>query len=211
MTETFYEAETFQQKATRLVFTLRHIIRTKGDISPRDQEEIKDFLGETELSEPTKNESTKMSYEQVETFSQKTKRIIRLLVNVHDNPGHLGSKDRDEALDFLKQIVIFESQEIKDTNPDYSALDTILERAFNQAASGKGKERHADSRPFEKQPIMRVQELVGSGFALGQAIKKIQESTRLDTPKASIELLGAIVYLAAAIIFQENKLSEEEE
>lgn len=91
----------------------------------------------------------------------------------------------------------------------YLSLSHTLKRALNQAQNGKGKERHANGKSFEQQPIMAIQEMVGAGFCLGQAIKKIQESVNLDTPKASTELLGAINYLAAAILFQEREYVEE--
>ena len=84
----------------------------------------------------------------------------------------------------------------------YEQLQSVLDAAFKQASQGKGKERHATDNGFEDQPIMQIQDLVGKGFSLGQAIKKIQESQRMDTAAAERELLGAIVYIAAAIIHQ---------
>ena len=84
----------------------------------------------------------------------------------------------------------------------YEQLQSVLDAAFKQASEGKGKERHATDNGFEDQPIMQIQDLVGKGFSLGQAIKKIQESQRMDTAAAERELLGAIVYIAAAIIHQ---------
>jgi len=71
--------------------------------------------------------------------------------------------------------------------------------ALNQAQSGKGKERHACDNPFEEQIIMIIERL-DVGYQLGQAIKKIAESKRLDTNHAINELLGAINYIAAKII-----------
>jgi len=92
-------------------------------------------------------------------------------------------------------------------NNDYQCLQNVLDRAYQQAAHGKGKDRHACENPFEKQPIIGIQELVGNGFALGQAIKKMQESQRLTHEAAIKELLGAINYICGAIIYleQENK------
>jgi len=112
------------------------------------------------------------------------------------------ASDLDPTWGAAESDTVFEDE-------DYASLHKILKRAFNQAVSGKGKERHADGRVFEEQPIIRIQELVGSGFCLGQAIKKIQESVRLETPKSSTELLGAIVYLAAAVFFQEREYTKE--
>lgn len=88
----------------------------------------------------------------------------------------------------------------------YTDLRRILNEAYQQAAEGKGKDRHANARPFTKQPIMEIQRLLGSNhFALGQAIKKAQESTRLSPERAKAELLGAIVYLSAAILRLEEQ------
>lgn len=42
---------------------------------------------------------------------------------------------------------------------------------------------------------------MGLGFPLGQAMKKIQECQRMDPDAAKRELLGAINYLAAAILY----------
>jgi hypothetical protein len=92
-------------------------------------------------------------------------------------------------------------------NP-YRDLIRILNEAVEQAAHGKGKERHACDRPFDRQPIMEIQRLLGSNhFALGQAIKKAQESTRLPKERAKHELIGAIVYLSAAILHLEEQPS----
>lgn len=86
----------------------------------------------------------------------------------------------------------------------YEDLAEILRDAYDQASGGKGKERHANDLPFDEQPIAKIQSLVGSGFALGQAIKKIQESQRMEPEAARKELLGAIVYIAGAIIHLEK-------
>ena len=87
----------------------------------------------------------------------------------------------------------------------YEPLEKVLREALEQAAAGKGKERHAsDGRAFTDQPIMTIARDVGIGFLTGQAIKKAIESRGLYTSRgrsaARNELLGAIVYLAAAVI-----------
>ena len=86
----------------------------------------------------------------------------------------------------------------------YESLGAVLAKAIEQAALGKGKERHATGEPFDKQPICAVTRRVGYGYPLGQAEKKIEESQRLDTDAAVFELLGAINYLAAAVICLEE-------
>ena len=87
---------------------------------------------------------------------------------------------------------------------NYDRLSGILQRAYNQAAIGKGAERHANELPFDQQPMQKVISLYGIGFALGQAAKKMQEAQRMDTDPAINELLGAINYIAGAIIALED-------
>lgn len=87
----------------------------------------------------------------------------------------------------------------------YAALKDVLARAFEQAAVGKGAERHAQGLPFDHQPMQLICELHGVGFALGQATKKAQEAQRLPKDAAVRELLGAIVYLAGAVVHMERQ------
>lgn len=92
-----------------------------------------------------------------------------------------------------------------ENNDNYHALTNVLARAYEQAAKGKGAERHADGRPFTEQPMQTISELLGTHEGLlYQAMKKIQESNRLEKDPAIRELLGAINYLAGAIIFLER-------
>lgn len=88
--------------------------------------------------------------------------------------------------------------------PGYSDLRRILDAAFEQAASGKGKERHANGLPFNEQPMQDLIRAHGVGFATGQAAKKLQESHGLQKDAAIRELLGAIVYTAGAILSLED-------
>lgn len=90
------------------------------------------------------------------------------------------------------------------TPANYLSLQAVLDNAFNQAAYGKGAERHAQSKPFEEQPMQKLIELYGTGFALGQAGKKMQESQRMDVDAAVRELYGAINYIAGTIIHLEK-------
>lgn len=83
---------------------------------------------------------------------------------------------------------------------EYEELEKVLCRALDQASTGKGSVRHAQGRPFLEQPMQQLIKLYGLGFALGQAGKKMQEAQRMDTKKAVHELLGAIVYIAGAVI-----------
>lgn len=89
--------------------------------------------------------------------------------------------------------------------PGYESLAAVLQRAFDQAAIGKGAARHADARPFHEQPMQTISELLGDHTGLlYQAMKKVQESKRMKKEPAINELLGAINYLAGAIIFLER-------
>lgn len=85
----------------------------------------------------------------------------------------------------------------------YGQLEAILNEALEQAAAGKGKERHANERSFEDQPMQLISHLLNDHHGLAfQAIKKIQEALRLPEDRAERELLGAINYIAGMIIFQ---------
>lgn len=86
----------------------------------------------------------------------------------------------------------------------YASLARVLDLALEQAAKGKGRERHANDRPFEYQPMLEIGRMVGPGFCLGQAMKKTQEASRMDHDAAKRELLGAINYLAGAYLLLEE-------
>lgn len=92
----------------------------------------------------------------------------------------------------------------------YERLASVLVRAHEQAAAGKGAQRHAQGQPFHAQPMQQLIKLYGIGFALGQAAKKAQEAQRLPTVERQVaELLGAINYLAGAVIALENSPTPE--
>ena len=92
----------------------------------------------------------------------------------------------------------------------YDLLADVFRRAFDQAATGKGAERHADSKPFDEQPMQLIAQKRGIGFILGQADKKSEEAQGMlnrGQKEACIkELLGSMVYLAGAVIFIEKNL-----
>lgn len=91
--------------------------------------------------------------------------------------------------------------------PGYERLAAVLRAAYDQAAQGKGKERHANDLPFHEQPMQQIARRRGLGFILGQADKKSEEAQGLlergDFEAFRREILGAINYLAGAIIFAE--------
>lgn len=92
----------------------------------------------------------------------------------------------------------------KQVDPNYAILAEILEAAYEQAASGKGRERHANGKPWNRQPIAEIGRMVGPGFNAGQAIKKLQEAIgmigRGQVEAAEREILGAIVYSASVVM-----------
>lgn len=89
--------------------------------------------------------------------------------------------------------------------PGYESLAEVLQAAYDQAATGKGKERHANDLPFDKQPMQQIARRRGVGFLLGQADKKTEEAQgmleRGDRDAWRREILGAINYLAGALVF----------
>lgn len=89
--------------------------------------------------------------------------------------------------------------------PGYETLASVLDDALYQAQSGKGEERHANQLPFDQQPMQRLIQTYGVGFALGQAAKKGDESQGLQPGHDIAELLGAIVYLAGAVVALQRK------
>lgn len=93
--------------------------------------------------------------------------------------------------------------------PGYDDLFNILALAYDQAARGKGKERHANNKPFDKQPIIELADKYGNGFLRGQAAKKLEESMNLVYGSDVKELLGAIVYTCAAIMHLEMEAERE--
>ncbi|WP_444884678.1 hypothetical protein [Microbulbifer sp. PSTR4-B] len=91
-------------------------------------------------------------------------------------------------------------------DPNYQRLADVLERAYDQAARGKGEERHANGQRFEDQPMQTISGLLATDDGMAfQAIKKIQEARRLPTRERRVrELLGAINYIAGMIIYEES-------
>jgi hypothetical protein len=92
----------------------------------------------------------------------------------------------------------------------YGSLRNVLAGAVEQAESGKGSVRHANSgEAFEDQKICEIGRRLRENLAAGplfQAVKKCYESGRLE-PKAAIhELRGAINYIAASIILFEEEV-----
>jgi hypothetical protein len=92
----------------------------------------------------------------------------------------------------------------------YERLGEVFELAIEQAAKGKGRKRHSNGEPFDKQQICWIPKQQGSvDFCTGQAVKKCLEINRLIGISSRIdELLGAINYIAAAIIVLQDQQAE---
>ena len=97
---------------------------------------------------------------------------------------------------------------------DYATLESILRDAYGQSAYGKGKVRHAnEGQRFEEQPICVLTDMVGLGYPVGQLMKKAHEAIgmagRKEFALAYQELLGVIVYAAAAARYVRNHQDED--
>lgn len=99
-------------------------------------------------------------------------------------------------------LFIFRSKKDRD---DYLPLLRTFLGALEQAAYGKGRERHANDLPFIEQPILTMAQMLNSDAGLAQqVIKKTIEARSLPSKTARInELRGAMVYAAAMVLFEE--------
>lgn len=90
---------------------------------------------------------------------------------------------------------------------NYLQLALVLQRAHDQAAYGKGKDRHAKGQPFHEQRMQAISQLLDSPDGMAyQVLKKVTEGLELPTTERKVaELLGAINYLAGIVIFLESK------
>ena len=51
----------------------------------------------------------------------------------------------------------------KNSTLDYSPLLRVLSLAYEQATVGKGRDRHANDKDFNRQPILEVGRITGMG------------------------------------------------
>lgn len=88
----------------------------------------------------------------------------------------------------------------------YKTLRQVQELAFEQAANGKGRDRHVKKSGefFENQQICEMARRLSIDGPLYQAVKKIYEAAQMvksdQKEAAGRELLGAMNYIAAAYI-----------
>lgn len=133
-------------------------------------------------------------------YDMETERMKKAIINIIDGNTCPTCKegvcqcgpDVDESTEEFRSVFV---------KPEYSDLFEVLRDALEEAQEGKGAVRHGNGMSFTDQPALTITRAVGLGFPLGQAMKKIQESQRMDTDAAKRELLGAINYLAAAVLF----------
>lgn len=92
----------------------------------------------------------------------------------------------------------------------YEQLTEILRAAHDHAALGKGKERHANSLPFEKQRMLSISRAQGDDGGMAyQVQKKVQEGRQFDNmQQIENELLGAINYTVGMIIYHRERFAE---
>lgn len=92
------------------------------------------------------------------------------------------------------------------SEPGYEHLARVLRMAHDQAALGKGRVRHSNGLAFTDQPMLTINRTLGSiDGMLFQASKKAAEARGLPTQEQAIaELLGAINYLAGAVLLVEE-------
>ena len=131
--------------------------------------------------------------------------------------------EKDKEIGMLQEAVRGYAEQLTEAliaAPGYEQLVSILKAAHEQAAGGKGAERHGNGLPFGVQPMQTISFLLHSSQGMFyQAIKKVQEAnSQLDRAKltgdltavtlakafAEREVLGAINYLAGALIFERS-------
>lgn len=122
--------------------------------------------------------------------------------------GRLEQKE-DEARSILRNAAapapVSAQEPLGMTVPGYESLAAVFGAAYDQAARGKGKERHANGLPFTQQKILNLTRMSGIDAPVYQVSKKALEASgmakRGELDAAMKELLGAINYAAAAVIY----------
>lgn len=101
-----------------------------------------------------------------------------------------------------RPVVEYLFKSFKD-HDDYAGLAAVLLGALEQAAYGKGRERHANDLPFEQQPMNAICDILGGPEGMAyQVTKKVAEALKMPTyEQQERELFGAINYTAGIIIW----------
>lgn len=132
------------------------------------------------------------------------RKLLQRVCNSLIPPNSLNLTPLSENYIALRELI---NRSPMPTNPAYDSLEVVLKAAYNQAASGKGKERHAgNGLSFTDQPMQTISKLLNTSDGLAfQAIKKVTEAKGMQTfEQKERELLGAINYIAGIIIFEEG-------
>lgn len=131
-------------------------------------------------------------------------RAERVLAKMEEDAAALGDRDAEWKKE-IGHVGLDHSDWLYHRIPGYERLEYVYLSAYKQAAHGKGHERHANEEPYDQQKICVYNEKLGSiDGAIFQAMKKATEAPRLPRRAAVAELLGAINYLAAAVILLED-------
>lgn len=149
-----------------------------------------------------------------EPCPRKVKKMLdgnqRFNMLMHKAFGGPGGVDVDavlEAFQLLDDNAKLHQPERAMDAPGYEHLAAVLKDAYAQAAFGKGKERHANDLPFDHQPMQAISRLLGNPTGMTyQVCKKVVEAMNMkDRAARRRELLGAIVYLAGVVVYEDNE------
>lgn len=139
-------------------------------------------------------------------------RFNMLMQKAFGGPGGVDVDAVLEAFQLLDDNAKLHQPERAMDAPGYEHLAAVLKDAYAQAASGKGKERHANDLPFDHQPMQAISRLLGNPTGMTyQVCKKVVEAMNMkDRAARRRELLGAIVYLAGVVVYEDNKNADAE-
>lgn len=134
-------------------------------------------------------------------------RFNMLMHKAFGGPGGVNVDALVEAFELLDNNAKLHQPERAMNAPGYEHLAAVLKDAYAQAAFGKGKERHANDLPFDHQPMQTISRLLGNPTGMTyQVCKKVVEAMNMkDRAARRRELLGAIVYLAGVIVYEDNE------
>lgn len=140
-------------------------------------------------------------------FPDGNMRFNMLMQKAFGGPGGVDVDAILEAFQLLDDNAKLHQPEHAMDAPGYEHLAAVLKDAYAQAAFGKGKERHANDLPFDHQPMQTISRLLGNPTGMTyQVCKKVVEAMNMkDHAARRRELLGAIVYLAGVVVYEDNE------
>ncbi len=143
----------------------------------------------------------------VKTLLDGNQRFNMLMHRAFGGPGGVNVDALVEAFELLDNNAKLRQPERVMDAPGYEHLAAVLKDAYAQAAFGKGKERHANDLPFDHQPMQTISRLLGNPTGMTyQVCKKVVEAMNMkDRAARRRELLGAIVYLAGVVVYEDNE------